>query len=291
MLRQAREAKGLSLQAVSSATKIREPILAALESEAYDDLPAPVFVRGFLRTLARCLNLDAEQLVALYCEAMAPNPAEQPTTDVVALESARPAHALGRPAWLSANALLSVLIALLLIAGVAWGGGQVLRELGQTLPTKAVEQVSPTSPPIFLEPTPTQAFALNPTSVASTETPTAVPAIFASPTPLPAPPNFEVRVELTERSWLRVEADGTEAYQGILEVGNSKVFSARNRITMRAGNGGGVNAFINGQPQGALGATGAVVDKQWVLNENGAIASTAPTWTNPPTAPTPTPQK
>jgi hypothetical protein len=60
---------------------------------------------------------------------------------------------------------------------------------------------------------------------------------------------------------------------------------------MRAGNGGGVTAVVNGKLVGLLGASGDVVDKQWVLNDAGAVASTTPTWTDPPVAATPTPAK
>ena len=66
LLRQGRESRNLSLQAVAGATKIREHILVALENENYDALPAPVFVRGFLRTLARHLALDSAELLGLY---------------------------------------------------------------------------------------------------------------------------------------------------------------------------------------------------------------------------------
>ena len=70
LLRERREARGFSLQSVASSTKIREHILVALESGTYDCLPAPVFVRGFLRTLARHLGLDADELLALYVAAV-----------------------------------------------------------------------------------------------------------------------------------------------------------------------------------------------------------------------------
>src|SRR5207302_8938973 len=66
LLRDAREAKGLSPQDIFNATKIRSNVLDALEAEDYGNLPAPVYVRGLLRTLSKPLELNAAALLALY---------------------------------------------------------------------------------------------------------------------------------------------------------------------------------------------------------------------------------
>ena len=87
---------------------------------------------------------------------------------------------------------------------------------------------------------------------------------------------------MTGRSWVRVDADGVSIFQGILEAGTSKTFSAHNRITLRAGNGAGVSASVNGSAQAPLGASGDVVDRQWVLNDTGTVSSTPPVWSTPP---------
>ena len=46
------------------ATKISPAYLRFLEEERFDDLPAVVYVRGFVAAYARCLGLDADQRVA-----------------------------------------------------------------------------------------------------------------------------------------------------------------------------------------------------------------------------------
>ena len=75
----ARAERGLDLEDVSRATRIRVPILQALES---DDLAAagpPAYVRGHLRTLAGLLGLDADVLVHDY-ERRAPAAPATPQT-------------------------------------------------------------------------------------------------------------------------------------------------------------------------------------------------------------------
>src|SRR5436305_216915 len=57
-LRQAREAKGLSIEQVAEITKIRGDHLRALEEGNFNIFSAPVYVRGFIRTYATLLKLD-----------------------------------------------------------------------------------------------------------------------------------------------------------------------------------------------------------------------------------------
>ena len=56
----------MSLQEVSKATRIQVKYLESLESGIYEKLPADVYVRGFLRSYARYLNVDEQALVRLY---------------------------------------------------------------------------------------------------------------------------------------------------------------------------------------------------------------------------------
>jgi cytoskeleton protein RodZ len=55
--------RGLTLQQAAAATRIRVEHLSALEADEPELLPAPVYARGYLRTYARYLGLDAESLV------------------------------------------------------------------------------------------------------------------------------------------------------------------------------------------------------------------------------------
>lgn len=65
-LRQIREHRGLRLEEVSEKSKISLSNLRFLEEGKYAYLPAPVYVKGFLRTYARILRIDADKLVSDY---------------------------------------------------------------------------------------------------------------------------------------------------------------------------------------------------------------------------------
>jgi cytoskeleton protein RodZ len=56
ILRQAREARGLDATAVAAMLHLSESKLEALETDNYDSLPEPVFIRGYLRNYARLLE-------------------------------------------------------------------------------------------------------------------------------------------------------------------------------------------------------------------------------------------
>jgi flagellar biosynthesis protein FlhG len=70
LLRKVRESQGIELNEISSRTKIQRSHLVALEEETYDDLPAIVYVRGFVTELAKYLRLDPAQVQRTYLRRM-----------------------------------------------------------------------------------------------------------------------------------------------------------------------------------------------------------------------------
>ena len=62
----ARARADLDLKQIEARTKIREKYLRALEDEAWEELPSDTHAKGFLRTYAQQLGLDAELLVDEY---------------------------------------------------------------------------------------------------------------------------------------------------------------------------------------------------------------------------------
>lgn len=61
-LRKARESRGMSLDEVVEITKISRRNIVALEEGNTDHLPHPVYAKGFVRSYARLLGLDGEEL-------------------------------------------------------------------------------------------------------------------------------------------------------------------------------------------------------------------------------------
>ncbi len=232
-LRNAREAKGLTLAVAETLTRIRAVYLEALEEERFDRLPGPVYARGYLRTYALALGLDPDELMETYPGAFR-TPDEPIFTSLpteVPIRPAVPPSPLRRMAMYAGGAVL------LIIAVLGFIGYQQLHQFAQPVP-------KPTpSPRAAGEPTrpPGQAD----TSPASPTRPG--PAQPAAPTAIPGG-GVELTVQATGTSWLLVAADGEEVFQGLVHTGDVRVWRARERLTVRVGNNEGVSVLVNGQP-------------------------------------------
>jgi cytoskeleton protein RodZ len=109
-LREARERRELELSQIERDTRIRTRYLQALEDERFDRLPAPAYAKGFLRTYADYLGLDAQRFVDEYNSHFAP--AEEP-------RAAAPVR-IRRPGRLRRRLLVVVSVAVV-VGLVAWG--------------------------------------------------------------------------------------------------------------------------------------------------------------------------
>lgn len=72
-LRKQRELRGLSLDAISTITKISPRMLRAIEEEHFEQLPGGVFNKGFVRAYARLVGLDEDEAVTDYLAALREN--------------------------------------------------------------------------------------------------------------------------------------------------------------------------------------------------------------------------
>jgi len=124
-LRQAREARNLSLEGVAQTTFIRLRYLQALETGQIEELPSPAQVRGFLRTFARHVGLQADALLAELEDDSPTSPAVQPSPSPAAEPSPQTAPPIAaifqefktRPSSIWVTSLKSATgVALLLLA-------------------------------------------------------------------------------------------------------------------------------------------------------------------------------
>ena len=72
-LREARAARGISLEQVTRDIHISKSFLEALEAGDYSDFPGEAYVVGFIRSYATYLELDPEPLVDRYRKEQAPS--------------------------------------------------------------------------------------------------------------------------------------------------------------------------------------------------------------------------
>lgn len=65
-LRAARERQGLTVNDLAARLRLEPRIVNVLEADEFSRLPAPAFVRGYLRALAKELGLDGAELIARF---------------------------------------------------------------------------------------------------------------------------------------------------------------------------------------------------------------------------------
>ena len=109
-LKAARVSEGLSVRDISEKLRISVDFLTKLEAGAFNELPAPAYVIGFLRSYGRCVGIDPDPLVARYM-AVTEGKGSQPSYKTPMST---------RPPQRSAPAVASMLVLFALIAYGGW---------------------------------------------------------------------------------------------------------------------------------------------------------------------------
>jgi cytoskeletal protein RodZ len=123
-LQQARERKGVDLFRAERDTKIRLRYLSALEDGAYEDLPAPVYTKGFLRNYAIYLGLDPEDLLERWRDEM---DSLRSSERIAVAPPPMPIAAPGRRVTITPGMFVAGLVLLVVLAFVGYLGIQLLR--------------------------------------------------------------------------------------------------------------------------------------------------------------------
>jgi cytoskeleton protein RodZ len=246
LLRSEREKKGLSLEEVEEATRIRRRYLEALENGDAAHLPAPVYTQGFIRNYAIFLGLAPQEALALF------RGAEPVSPPVAPLQGAL--RAANRPNWILVIGLLIGLAAVALL--IVWGVPYYRDGQAPAVPSPSGEAATATPLPASATPVPPTATA----SATPPIQPTLLPTFTATVTPVAG---VQVQVIVTDKSWLRVTVDGQVAYEGTLEAGETHTWTGKDAVTMLSGNAAGTSVIVNGKSQAALGAPGQVVELTW----------------------------
>jgi cytoskeleton protein RodZ len=287
-LRGLREAKGMSLDDIARSTRVGRRHLEALESDTFGELPAPVFVKGFIRAYCEFLDASSEEALGLYRETTG-EPAA-PHGPLRPLLAPRPRRA----GPLAISIILFVALAVSLFALRL--GLQSSRKDTATVATPVKEQatasVSASNAGKPSADTHTTPPAAQSAAAAAASAPAAVPAPSSSsaapPTsasasaPIPSSPssaadakpgNHHLVVRATEPTWLRVQVDEGQVAEELLQAGAVREWSATRRFTLTVGNAGGVEIDLNGKRMPSLGARGAVIQRLVLPQESAGTGS------------------
>ncbi|MGH9741601.1 MAG: helix-turn-helix domain-containing protein [Candidatus Acidiferrum sp.] len=239
-LKRERELREVSLKEVTVATRIGARFLEALENEQWEKLPGGIFNRGFVRSIARYLGLDEENLLAEYDLAHGEQglPVPQPYENKIP----RP------PIWmpiLVVLALLGVLVGL--IAGGIYGWRRFAAHRAAKQPSSFLLPVQSKVGTTAM----TQSVAAGPTAIAT------------DPSSAFAPLNLSVSTSAATR--VRILADGALLLDAEMPAGADRRFSAKKQFEVTAADSSTVLLELNGEampPVGTPGASGTITLSQ-----------------------------
>jgi cytoskeletal protein RodZ len=287
--------KGLTLSDVQDEIRINSRYLHALETGDYTILPTAVHARGFLRNYARFLELDPRPLLERFEASLHRQPAAAavPTPTLTARSDQTffnpvnldlEGNAVGGP---ERKMRLVIIVALLITIGLAASRFvPLLRGSGDgrdNLPA-LVESLLATNTP---EPSaadgdsgvalPGEGEAPQATSqpILPTErnNPDAAGTAVVTPPVRPALPatmeSVRLRLDITERTWVRVTIDGEVVLEDQVTQEESPFeWEASTEAQLLTGNAAGVFVTINDIEIGRLGGRGEVAEESWTTTGN-----------------------
>lgn len=251
-LKKHRQGLEISLQQISEHTRISESILEAIEADR-DDLPAPVFVRGFLRQYARFVGLDPDQVVSQYGGSRAGRRAgrERDPIPIGGIDSGADA---GARVWLATGVLL-VAVA----AGYWFYGRSTTAGNAQASASVAVEgpgdvtsgaangQRDDVRERPQATPLPAAGVSAGNSEGPQTEEPGASGTADDADAPTPLATPLRVTIDFVEDCWVESTVDGVRQISTLYAKGESLRLEAENQLRVFLGNYTGAVVQINGR--------------------------------------------
>lgn len=238
MLRTARENKLWSLTDTEEVTKIRVRYIQALEEENYGILPGSTYAKGYLRTYAKQLGLNSDDIIALYSASMTiPDDSIDPPVIKTLQVPEKP-----RARWVRPVIIASIAVLMMIMFAV--------KDL--YLPGKEIVDNPYTSPPLISAP---QTDIPKTPPSPSVETPQSTPPIVIDSTQ----EGLTAQLVFSQPCWIEIRIDGQAPFQGTFEAGTSKEVKGTDKIELVSiGNAGGLTVTLNGRDLPILGKAGEV---------------------------------
>lgn len=237
-LRQFRTEQCIPLEEVAAQTRIQARLLNAIEEGRLDQLPEPVYIKGFIQRFAEALGLNGAEFANAF-----------PTGSTIQFV---------KPSWrhLPAAQLrpihLYALYVLLVISAVSG-----LSLLVKRSPEQAIDSYPPYAQQL---PAPKNSPATNAQQKLAMVKPTELVKTSENGK------QVQVNVTLKAESWIRVVADGKTEFEGVLPEGTQRIWEADEKLIVRAGNAGGVLVEFNDETAKQMGAPGQVQEVIFAAN-------------------------
>ncbi|MFD9220970.1 helix-turn-helix domain-containing protein [Streptomyces sp. NPDC060064] len=227
-LQQARIDAGLTVDEVTTSTRVRIPIVHGIEEDDFSRCGGDVYARGHIRSLARAVGLDPDPLVAQYDAEHGGRPAPTPAAPLFEAERIRPERR--RPNWTAA--MVAAIVAVIgFVAFTLFNGADNGSKGNHVAEGPAPEQ----------KPSPPRPSTSKPADPKPDPSDSAIAAV----------PKDKVTVKLSvldDKSWISAKShNGKLLFDGTLLKGESKTFQDDERVDLILGNAGAIELFVNGK--------------------------------------------
>jgi cytoskeleton protein RodZ len=254
-LRQERERRGITLEDISTSTKIRIRFLEAVEQDRLDLLPGGIIGRGFVRAYANYIGIDDAIAACLAtCATNPPEPVPQPETVV----KRQIGLAMRLPPWALAAGFFVVSCGLVALGELR----QQYERFRKSSDAPALATVSPlpASQTKVKEVQSTDALGSN-ESVAeklATNSSLQQPGGFSSTGPPSSSESgkLTLAIKVRQDAWMSIIADGHSVLSETLVAPTERSVEAHSHIVVRAGNIGAIDFSFNGHRLPTQGAYG-----------------------------------
>jgi cytoskeleton protein RodZ len=227
-LRQARIAAGLTVDDVSTVTRVRIAIVHAIEADDFTPCGGDAYARGHIRTLARAVRLDPAPLIDRYDATHGGRPAPTPAAPMFEAERIRPERR--GPNWTAAMVAA-------IVAVVGFVGFTAFQGDDDGSRDQVAEGATPT------------------TGKTASPTPKTDKRTDDDPQPsdsaIAAAPQDKVTVRVVAadgKSWVSVkDHTGRLLFDDLLKKGASRTFQDSEKINLILGDAGAVDLYVNGK--------------------------------------------
>lgn len=290
ILQKQRKLLNLSIEDIERFTNIRSHYLRSLEEGEPGELPSMVQAKGLLSNYASFLNLDVDEILLKFADALQTKRNETYAPEKIGKSSVdrenfpTPTPKIWRK-FLSPELLVTGFLIIALFGFILWGAANVLGDQTSPIPTSAPPSISDVLLGTGVDVTPTITITPAQTGAVADQGNGVIPEEGNPEVSIPAEGNLPLQVYLVanQRAFLRVITDGDVAFNGRSVPGNAYEYSASESIEILTGNAAAFDLYYNQEPLGQLGGTGEVLSLEFTIDQ-GMVTPT-PQF-SPTTAPT-----
>ncbi|KAF0181040.1 MAG: hypothetical protein FD164_1591 [Nitrospirae bacterium] len=285
-LKEKRIASGKQLTEIAAVTRVRANYLKAIEEEQYDELPIPVYTRGYIREYARALDVDPAADLQQYEHFLAgsekgagfpaspsprnntavtsapsngdPSPAEPPRVTLTAEREIQLAETTSGGRSLKTS--LAFFAVLVIVGGIVlyqMFGASSLPVLQNPKPDVILKE------PVVIRTSDAPAMPADPQTPQLPAAAKPEPQQVSIPAPLPTVPQqsavpaaqktsgigkkHQLMITAVDKVWVQVILDRTDKKEMLLNPGDTQRFDAQENVRLWIGNAAGLKIAFDGK--------------------------------------------